>query len=48
MFILAIAVAVSYIKPGFVYEELSKSAIMTKSITVVLVFADTYLILINS
>jgi len=47
MFILAMAIVISYIKPRFVYEELSKGAMVTKFIAVVLVFAGTYLITIN-
>ena len=47
MFILAIALAISYIKPGFVREEMSKKTILTKSIAVILVFAGTYLITVN-
>jgi hypothetical protein len=48
MFILAMAIVISYLKPRFVYEELSKGAMATKSIAVVLVFAGTYLITISS
>jgi drug/metabolite transporter (DMT)-like permease len=48
MFILAMAIVISYLKPRFVYEELSKGAVLTKSIAVVLVFAGTYLITISS
>ncbi|MGH9910409.1 MAG: hypothetical protein ACRD32_07185, partial [Nitrososphaerales archaeon] len=48
MFILAMAVAILYLKPAFVSEELTKKAVITKSIAVVLVFAGTYLITLNS
>ncbi len=48
MFILAMVVAILYLKPAFVSEELSKKAVITKSIAVVLVFAGTYLITLNS
>ena len=48
MFILAMAVAILYLKPAFVSEELSKKAVITKSIAVVLVFAGTYMITLNS
>lgn len=48
MFILVMVVAILYLKPAFVSEELSKKAVITKSIAVVLVFAGTYLITLNS
>ena len=48
MFILAMAVAILYLKPAFVSEELSKKAAIAKSIAVVLVFAGTYMITLNS
>jgi len=48
MFILAMALAVSYMKPRFVYEELSGKATLTKAIAVILVFIGTYLLTLNS
>lgn len=48
MFILVMVVAILYLKPAFVSEELSKKAVITKSIAVVLVFAGTYMITLNS
>lgn len=48
MFILAMAVAILYLKPAFVSEELSKKAVIAKSIAVVLIFAGTYMITLNS
>lgn len=48
MFILAIALLITYIKPRFVREEMSKKTTLTKSIAVILVFAGTYLITVNS
>ncbi|MEM2759339.1 MAG: EamA family transporter [Nitrososphaerales archaeon] len=48
MFILAMAIALTYLKPGFVYEELSRRAVISKSIAVVMVFAGSYMIMLNS
>jgi drug/metabolite transporter (DMT)-like permease len=48
MFILAMALAVSYMRPGFVYEELSGKVTLTKAIAVILVFIGTYLLTLNS
>ncbi|MFQ5941783.1 MAG: EamA family transporter [Nitrososphaerales archaeon] len=48
VFILAMALAISYMRPGFVYEELSRRATLTKAIAVALVFLGTYLLTLNS
>jgi len=48
MFILAIALAISHIRPGFVYEELSRKATLTKTIAIILVLLGTYLLTLNS
>jgi len=48
MFILAMALAISYMRPRFVYEELSRKATLTKTIAVILVLVGTYLLTLNS
>jgi len=48
MFILAMALAISYVRPRFVYEELSRKATLTKTIAVILVLVGTYLLTLNS
>ncbi len=48
MFILAMALAISYMRPGFVYEELSRKATLTKTVAVILVLVGTYLLTLNS
>ena len=48
MFILVIVLAISYVKPRFVYEELSRKATLTKTIDVILVFLGTYLLTLDN
>lgn len=48
MFILAIAMVILYIKPRFVYEELSRKATVAKSVAAGLVFAGTYLLTLGT
>jgi drug/metabolite transporter (DMT)-like permease len=48
MFILAMALVISYIRPLFVYEELSRKATLTKTIAVIFVLLGTYLLTLNS
>lgn len=48
MFILVIVLAISYVKPRFVYEELSRKATLTKTIAVILVFLGTYLLTLDN
>lgn len=47
MFILAMALIISYLKPGYVYEEMSKRATMAKAVAVILLFIGTYLLTVN-
>lgn len=48
MVLLAIALIIAHLKPGYVYEELTRRATLTKAIAVILVFIGTFLLTVNS